>query len=118
MQDIYTKAPINKTAALVVSQANCTTELTDEQKRANLVARWKSITDKIISLPKKHPERKRLGKQQQEISLQINKIRAKRKGHHTLQHYIGEIVKERMTKSQWDKLMKEAIRRQSQAKGM
>ena len=111
MTDIYTKTPINKLAAIVTGQKGVSVGITEEQRRDSLVAKWKSITNQIMDLPKNDPQRKRLGKQQHEISLKINAIRAKMKGDKSLQHYIITIIRERMTKSQWNDLMEEAIKR-------
>ena len=111
MSDIYTKNPINKIAAKVVSQIGCTENLTNEQKRANLVEQWKLLQHRISSLPKNSLERKRLGKDFSELGLAISAIRKKKKGDHDLQHYIVEIVRERMTQNQWCLLMDEAVKR-------
>ena len=115
MGDIYTKVPINKTAAVVVSQSGCTTELSNEQKRDNLVAKWKVLKNKILDLPKNDPKRKALGKEQRDVALQINAIRPKMKSDRDITQYIVDIIKKRMTSHQWHKLMNDAVKAKKKA---
>lgn len=110
MADIYTLSPRNKTAALVVSQAGCTSHagLSDDQIRANLVARWKYLHQQITNLPKNSDLRKVYGREQIKIQAQISDLRQKMHFGRGLSEYICDIVKKRMTKFQWETLVKQA----------
>src|SRR5579864_331388 len=54
-------------------------DLTDEERRASLVAYVKQIKAQIETYPRGSKERKILGRQQAEINLEINRIRPKHK---------------------------------------
>lgn len=110
MSDIYSRTPINKTAALVTSQKDCSnSELTEEQKRVNLVSRYKSLNNKIVLL-EKGPERKALGKEIAEVCSQINQIRPKKKSP-GVERYVIEILREELTKYQFNRLFDKANKR-------
>lgn len=110
MTDIYSLFPINKQASIVTSQSGCTSHngLSVEQTRENLVSQWKMIQNKIADLPEKHPNRRKLGIQAREIQDKISSIRPKRKFDRGLNQYILDIVKSRVTKTQWHNLVDEA----------
>ncbi len=112
MVDIYSRKPINKTAALVTSQSGCASDdsLTCEQKRENLVVSVKKLEKKMLLLDKKDPERKRLGQEKHEINIQINKLRPKKRTP-GIERYVIDILRERLSKFEFDKLFSEAARR-------
>jgi uncharacterized protein YxjI len=114
--DIYTRAPINKTAAMVVSQSGCSEELTDAQRRDSLVARWKYLKGRLPQLPKNCDLRKKIGKEMVAIQNQITELRPRHKVR-GLQEYIVDVLKERYTKYQWEQIIEEAERRKKQREG-
>ena len=85
-------------------------ELSLEQKRDCLVKKKKKIVEKIVSLPKKHPERKRLGKIQHEVEEQIRFLRPKRKSPGVVP-FVIDILRERLTRPEFDALFTEANKR-------
>jgi len=112
MKDIYSKAPINKTAALVVNQHGCISHegLTLKQQKDVLCKKYHEVEDKISRFHKKTPERAAIGRQLTRIRneiIEINrKIGHKKRGE--LTDYIIKIIKKRMTKTQWNQLLDEA----------
>ena len=105
----YSRTPVNKTSASVTSQSGCASDetLTDDQVRENLVARFKSIHDEIVQLPKGSAERKRLGKEQALLQGEISAIRPKHKCP-GVEHYIIEILREELSAFEWNRLMTKA----------
>ena len=101
---IYGMTPVNKSAALVTSQSGCTTELTDEQRRDNLVQKVKSLVLQASKLPKNSLERKLIGKQIGEINLEINIIRPKKKCIGVENHFI-DVARENLSKFEFDRWM-------------
>ncbi len=111
---ILTSAPVNRTAAFVIGQKNCTNEeLTPEQMRENLVMQMKKLEKLILAEPKGSVERKKLGKLKAEINLQINAIRPKKKAPDIQQAFM-DICRERMSKLEFEKIMNLAIDRLEQ----
>jgi hypothetical protein len=113
--DIYTLKPANKTAAMVVDQAGCTSHIgfTLEQKRANIRAQLIMLKRKMSEMSKKDRSRKENGMKIERLQDQLcelsKKYKIKKRGE--LSGYIVEIVKERMTKFAWENLLKEAEKR-------
>lgn len=109
--DIFGLDPINKTAALVTSQSGCASDdtLTDEQKRENLVSQSKKLSDQIVRL-EKGAERKSLSRKKAEIDLMINAIRPKKKSPGVV-HYVMDILREDLSKFEFDRLMTKANER-------
>lgn len=116
MVDVYALRPINRTAALVVSQSGCSSgELTDEQMRENLVIQQKKIARDILTLPKKSKLRKELGKKKSEVEHLINEITPKKKAN-GVEFYFFAVVKEELTNAHFRILMDRAIKRMNDAK--
>jgi hypothetical protein len=111
MFDGYIRHPINKTAATVTSQKGCSKEeLTPEQERENLVAKKKALVNELIKCPKNSPERKELARQVTDVEAQIHAIRPKKKAP-GVENYIMDILREDLTKAQFNSLMTRAIKR-------
>ena len=105
----YNDIPINKTAALVTNQKNCTEgeALTRQQITDNLRDKLKSIEIEILSLPKGSERRAKLGQKKQEIAMQLNLVRPPKqpKG---VANYVVDVIKEEMTGFQYRQIMKKA----------
>ena len=116
MIDVYGLRPVNRTAALVVSQAGCSSgELTDEQMRENLVCQLKRLADDIIKLPKKSKQRKQLGSMKHELEIKINAIRPAKKAK-GVEVFLIDVLREELTMVQFNILMAKAINRMNEAK--
>jgi len=112
MKDIFTRTPINGTAATVVGQAGCVTadKLTNEQERENLLAQVLRWQEEIKTLPPKSDERKKIGRKIAAANNRINELKSV-KYTKDLSHYILDIVKETMPRPQWKRIVEEAARR-------
>lgn len=82
-------------------------DLTPEQERDCIVQAKKRVQSVLQSLPKKHPDRKRLGQLQYELDKRINQIRPKMrcKG---IENYVMDVLRTELTKFQFDMLMRKA----------
>lgn len=109
MFDVYKRHPVNKTAALVSVQKNCCDELSEEQVRQNLVDKVKKIDDLIQGMPK-GDERKRLGREKNELCQKINSIRAKKKCP-GVEKYVMDILREELSSFQFKRLLHMASER-------
>ena len=107
MDDIYSRTPINKTAAVVTSQTNCTDSLTDTQIRDNLVAKIKKVDEEIRLSPRKSKRREELGKLKHELQNQIREIRPKKR-FHGVEKYVMDILKKELPKFEFDRLIDRA----------
>ncbi len=74
MSDVYGMIPINKTAAVVTSQKNCSEQLTAEQKRASIIDHIRQIEEEIKTLKKSDKKRKKLGVRKFELQQEISKL--------------------------------------------
>jgi len=109
--DIYTMAPINRTAGLAVGQSGCDKddELTSEQLRDNLRIKVASLQETLNGIPnikKNAGVRKTIGKEIHSLNLEINSLKD-----HTsrdITHYIVDVVRDQMTRFQWDRVVAEA----------
>ena len=110
---IYGMTPINKTAAIVTSQNGCSNgELSDEQVRQNLVAEEIRLKTIISTLPKNSNERKKLVKKHRFVAKQIKEInvKLKQKRDGDIKEYIIYLVKLKMTKLEWSRIIDEAYK--------
>lgn len=107
--DVFDRAPINRSAALVTGQSGCASDdtLTDEQKRENLVAVAKALDKKIISLPKKSKERKLLGLKRKSINDKINSLRPAKKCK-GIDGFFIDIARSELTAFQFSSMMGKA----------
>ena len=113
--DVYGLRPVNRTAALVVSQAGCSSgELTDEQMRENLVIQQKKLASDILTLPKKSKLRKELGKKKSKVEHLINEITPKKKAN-GVEFFFYAVVKEELTAAHFRILMDRAHKRMNDA---
>ena len=110
MDDIYSRVPVNKTAAIVTGQSGCASDgtLSGEQLRENLVAQWKHVREQIEVLSRGSLRRKELGRRLHDLQVKINAIRLKRKALE-VKDYLIECIKETLTKPQFDILMAKAV---------
>lgn len=93
--------------------------LTDEEKRASLVAVWKALQPELADAKlKKDPARvKRISVEIAQVGLLIHAIRPKRRSALGLSELFIDICREQMTKPQFNLIMDEANRRQRAAQG-
>ena len=107
--DIYTRTPINKAAALVVGQSGCNENDSLEYQRDSLARALERTQREISGLPKNHKYRKELGVKkldmQVEISLINKKLKLKNIRDRDLDKYIIEECKRIMTTSKWNEIM-------------
>lgn len=113
MVDIYTLKPINRTAERVVGQEGCTSHegLTLEQQRKNLIAKKFSIMKKREDRGLSKESKKSLGQELCAVEHQlqdINKLLKRKNQQPSVAEEILRILKKRMTKFQWDTIVKEA----------
>ncbi len=104
MDSIYGMLPINRAAGLVTGQSGCTTELTKEQMRENLVKRKQVMEAELLSLPKKSDRRKELGQELQKINTEINAIRPKRRSV-GVENYFIDIARENLSSFEFNRWM-------------
>ncbi len=107
--------PVNKTAAVVTSQNGCTDDYTDEQRIENLQARWKRLESELETFQKGHSQRKFLGHRMQEVQIEINKIRPRRK-FTGIEKHVMDILREDLTTYAFSSLIKKAIKRLEKSK--
>jgi len=109
MSDIYSRLPINKTAAVVTSQSGCATDnsLSGEQIRENLVSKLKAIESEILSCKKGSKKRKDLGKLKKSLQEQVTEIRPKKKCKGVRDHIL-DILREELTDFEFKRIIKKA----------
>ena len=114
MLDIYSRSPINKTAALVTSQGGCATDgtLSSEQIRENLVSKLKAIEVEILACKKGSKKRKELGKKKTALQEQVSEIRPKMKCKGVKDHIL-DILREELTDFEFKRILKKASLRAS-----
>ncbi len=112
MPDIYTSDPLNKTAAVVVSQKGCTSHegFTPEQHRDNWIARSQHLASILGGMGKGDPRRSAPAKEYREIQLKLTVLKKNRTSR-DLKHYIIDVLKERCTRHQWDMIVEKAEKR-------
>lgn len=89
-------------------------DLTLEQQRENLVARYKKLTSECAALPR-GPRKKEMGQQIAAIAQRISEIRPKRKGPPDLGTYFMDVAREELTKAQFTRWVDEATKRHAAA---
>ena len=104
IDSIYGMTPINKAAANVTNQAGCTTELTGEQLRDNLVSKLKSLVSEASALPKKSTERNKINKKITETNKAISEIRPKAKCKGVEVFFIS-VARENLSKFEFNRWM-------------
>ncbi len=105
--------PVDAMAKRVTSQKGCVDTLTLEQKRDNLksiLSVLKQKLDILKLLGKTKGQRRDLGLEIERVSLEINKLRPKKKAP-GVERYIMDVLKEDLNKCQWNALMKKAVKR-------
>jgi len=111
-ESLYSSKPLDKEASVVTSQKGCSDELTSEQERQNLVARYQRLMAIVTKYPKKSRERKQIGAEIQELAIRIRLMKTKKKAKgRDLTHYIVDVLKEKMTSFEWKIAVDEAVRR-------
>jgi len=118
VNNVYGLKPVNKTAAMVTSQSGCATDdtLTNEQLRENLVSQCKSIDAELSKHKKGTQERRRLGLLKADICRKISDIRPAKKSP-GLENFIIDILRESMTKVEFDILLRKANKRMVESLG-
>ena len=89
-------------------------EVSGEEMRENLVAKYKRLTAQCALLPK-GPEKKRMGQEIADVAAQISKIRPKRKGPPDLGSYFMDVARRELPKVQFDRWVTEATELHSKA---
>ena len=106
--DIYARAPINKAAALAVSQSGCEDEASPEYKRDSLARALQHIQREISALPKKHKYKKDLGVKKLDMQVEISRlnkeIKVKNAKDMDLDKYILAECKHEMTTQKWNEI--------------
>jgi hypothetical protein len=107
MRDIYSLAPRNKTASLVVDQSGCTSHegLNEKQIRDNLRARWRYVSSMLTKMGVLEKGYKELVLEQRTIEATLSKYK---KIQRDLSEFIIDILKPRFTKHQWQQILNDA----------
>jgi len=108
----YGARPVNRTAGIVTNQGGCAMDgaLTDEQIRENLVTKWKYLNAEIVTLDKKSPKRKALGKELAELQKKISSIRPKRKCKDIKDHIL-DVLREELSEFDFKRIIHKASER-------
>ncbi len=105
IDEILSRSPVNKSAALVTSQGGCEDEITLYQQRECLVLRVNQIQKQLIALPTKHRDRKILGREKYRIQSEIAAIKATTKSTKApeveLSTYISRECRKILSATQW-----------------
>lgn len=98
IDDIYTRTPINKTAAMVTSQSGCVDEISIEDRRDSLKRAKESMQRELYGLPKNHRYRNEIGLKILAIQQELTLLRKQRKfagaKDRDLNNYIIDVIKE------------------------
>ncbi len=98
IDDIYSRTPINKTAAMVTSQSGCCDEISIEDRRDTLKRSKESLQRELDGLPKNHRYRKEIGEKILQIQKEMTLLRKQRKfagaKDRDLNNYIIDVIKE------------------------
>lgn len=98
IDDIYTRTPINKTAAIVTSQSGCSDEMSIEDRRDSLKRSRESLQRELDSLTKSHRYRNEIGAKMLQIQQELTLLRKQRKfsgeKDRDLNNYIIDVIKE------------------------
>lgn len=98
IDDIYSRTPINKTAAIVTSQSGCSDEISIEDRRDTLKRSKESLQRELDGLPKNHRYRKEIGGKILQIQQELTLLRKQRKfagaKDRDLNNYIIDVIKE------------------------
>lgn len=116
MKDVYGLNPINKTAALVTSQSGCASDdtLSNEQERENLVSQVKILQADILTHKKGSAARRAIGAILLTTNQQINELRPAKKNP-GIERYILDILREDLSKFEFDRLQGRAAERMKAA---
>jgi hypothetical protein len=117
--DNLIRRPVNGTAAIVASQKGCSTELTPEQERENIISHMEQVDEQIKNLPsnmkKKDPIKKKLGlrkfelcNQLAEVNLKIKKININKLTRDDFQDCVFHVMKEQLSSFQYRRIIKSA----------
>lgn len=110
---LFTSKPVNKTAALAVSQSGCEREDSPQAELQALRLAAKDLHEKLSADKTKTPERKKMALRYQEILERISELKKSigvgyRGGKDASGHFI-DICRSELTKYQFDRIMKLAI---------
>lgn len=86
-------------------------QMTAEQERQALVRKLQSLRAVVITLPKNSQDRKMVGAEISDLQDAIRALRPKLKGGKSVQQHLIDIVRERSTVPEWNRLMAEAVKR-------
>ena len=109
MDAIFTRAPINRSAAAVTSQAGVSDVISMDDERDCLVGHVEYLRRELNGLPKKHRNRLDLGNKIRAINLQLSelnkKIKKAKAQDRDLDKYIIEVLKKNLTKAAWNEAL-------------
>lgn len=112
MTDIYSRVPINKTAALVSSQAGCREEESLADKRDSMARSINRMVEDIKRLPKNDKKRNELGIKIQSLQQDIRSINKMIKQDNiigqSLDSYVIKECMERFSMPVWFEIMAKA----------
>jgi len=115
--DIYSCTPINGTAARVTSQKGCTTELTPEQERDNILSHLNQLDEQLRIIinngaTKKDPKRKALGlkkfafqKRLEELKVKLKRIGISESNRFDFADCVFDTMKEQLSSFQYKRIM-------------
>jgi hypothetical protein len=109
LTDLADRAPINKSAALVVNQSGCNDQMTIDDERDCLCRALRGVERQIITLTKDDDLRKSLGLKKLELQTKISKLNKIKKmlsvADRNLDQYIVNVCKSNATKAQWNEIL-------------
>lgn len=106
IENILIRDPVDKTAAIVTGQKGCEEDITPLQRREILLLRIKYIEQELKGLPKNHSYRVALGEEKFSINKQL-----KKQAVGSLENYIIDECKSRLSSTIWDSIVNEARRK-------
>lgn len=114
LDSIYALTPVNKQAAVSVSQSGCSDSLTLEQERESLKDRWNQLNELLSSqnLSKKDPKRLKIGADLRVICDRLSEINSqikKKPRRVDISPFFLLAAKEVLTKFEYQRIMKKAL---------
>ena len=110
---LFTSKPVNKTAALVTSQAGCEREESAHAELQALRLAAKDLFEKLNANKAKTPERKALALKYQEILERVSQLKKSigvgYRGNKDVSGHFIDICRSELTRYQFDQIMGRAI---------
>lgn len=110
---LFTSKPVNKTAALVVSQSGCEREDSPQAELQALRLAAKDLFEKLNAIKDKTPERKEMALRYHKILERVSELKKSvgvgYRGSKDVSGHFIDICRSELTKYQFDRIMKQAI---------